>query len=385
MNSNEPPEKSQPQSAQHFRLSVRIFAGLVCFIITVGCLEIGLRLWSFAMNTDITRLKDDTYRRLYSPEELRWTEPSLSLQANPCVRRNLGGMRWDPRFGFASKILDKACAKDLFKSGETKVVLLGGSTMDSALAPNYLTTIDHYAFGGDASVVSINLAESGARLSNMLARFLYEVIELRPNVTVFLVGPLEFTSIQYGGLPADDFYWTASVSRRVHHPMMFFLDKAIEESKLAQALLIQTGIYPSARRTGKKIDLTLVDEAVDYYFRTQENIEAICEHYAIKCIFILQPNILVQSHLNARDRLIVQVDLKNFPQDQEITSRGFALLKKGRDGNHLLDPSGLFEGVPDAYFDVVHLTKVGNALLGKYIHDAVVQSVRKDEIRPPQH
>jgi hypothetical protein len=163
------------------------------------------------------------------------------------------------------------------------------------------------------------------------------------------------------------------------------LDKAIEESKLAQALLIQTGIYPSARRTGKKIDLTLVDEAVDYYFRTQENIEAICEHYAIKCIFILQPNILVQSHLNVRDRLIVQVDLKNFPQDQEITSRGFALLKKGRDGNHLLDPSGLFEGVPDAYFDVVHLTKVGNALLGKYIHDAVVQSVRKDEIRPLQH
>jgi hypothetical protein len=43
---------------------------MLCLIITVARLEIGLRLWSFAMNRDITRLKDDTYRRLYSPEEL---------------------------------------------------------------------------------------------------------------------------------------------------------------------------------------------------------------------------------------------------------------------------------------------------------------------------
>jgi len=209
-----------------------------------------------------------------------------------------------------------------------------------------------------------------------MARFLYEGVELRPNVAVFLVGNLEFTSIQYGGLPTDDFYWTAGVSRRVHHPMMFFLDKVIEESKLAEALLIQTGIYPSARIPLKKIDLALVDEAVDYYFRTQENTAAICEHYSITCIFILAPTLLVQSHLDTRDRLIVQEELKYFPWDQEITSRGYALLKKGRDGNHLLDPSGLFEGTPDTYFDVYHYTKIGNALLGKYIHDAVTQNAR---------
>jgi len=87
VNSSEAPENSQPHSAQHFRVSVRILAGLLCFIITVGCLEIGLRLWSFAMNTNIARLKDDSYRRLYSPEELRSSEPPLSLQANPRVRR----------------------------------------------------------------------------------------------------------------------------------------------------------------------------------------------------------------------------------------------------------------------------------------------------------
>src|SRR5262245_3008667 len=358
----------------HFRLSVRILAGLVSFTIIAGSLEIGLRLWSFATDANMGRLNDDIYGRLYSPEELRPTEPSLPRQANRCVRLHSGGMHWDPRFGLASKTLDTACAKELFKTAKTKIVLLGGSTMDNAFAPNYLTTIDHYAFGRDENIVSINLAESAARLSDMSARFIHEIIELRPNVAVFLVGENEFLSIQYGGLPGDDFYWTAGVSRRVHHPMMFLLDKAIDGSKLAQMLLIQTGIYPSARRTGRKIDLTLVDQDVDYYFRTQEYTSVLCKQYAIKCIFILQPTPMVQSNLNNRDLLIVQDRLKYFPQSQEIISRGYALLKIGRNVNFVLDPSGLFDGVSDAYFDVGHFTKIGNALLGKYIHDAILQS-----------
>lgn len=382
MSSDRPPGQSSPRRVHHFRLSVRVLAGLMSFTITAGCLEIGLRLWSLATDANIARLKDDAYRRLYSQDELRVPDPSLPLRGNRCVRLNLDGLHWDPRFGYGAKTLDKRCAKELFKSAKTRVVLLGASTMDSAFAPNYLTAIDHYAFGGDESVVSINLAESGARLSNMLARFLHEVIELRPNVAVFLVGLNEFSSIRYGGLPGDDFYWTAGVSRRVHHPMMFFLDKAIEESKLAQLLFIQTGIYRSARLTGRKVDLALVDQDIDYYFRTQEYTAVLCKHYSIKCMFILQPTPLVQSHLNDRDHLIVQEHLKYFPQDREIIGRGYSLLKMGRNDNHLLDPSELFDGVPDAYFDVDHFTKVGNALLGRYIHEAIAQSVRAAEGGP---
>jgi len=219
----------------------------------------------------------------------------------------------------------------------------------------------------------------------MFSRFLYEGVELRPNVAVFLVGNLEFASIQYGGLSTDDFYWTAGVNRRVHHPLMYFLDKVIEESKLAEVLLIKTGIYPSARIPVKNIDLTLIDEAVAYYFRTQENTSAICEHYSIKCIFILQPTPLAQSRLDARNQLIVQGDLKYFQFDQEIISRGYARLKEGRDGNHLLDPPGLFDGVPDTYFDVQHYTKIGNALLGKYIHDAVAQNAGAADVTLSGH
>jgi hypothetical protein len=83
---------------------------------------------------------------------------------------------------------------------------------------------------------------------------------------------------------------------------------------------------------------------------------------------------LAENHLMERDRLIVQERLKYFPQSQEIMTRGYALLKAGRNGNRVLDASGLFDGVADAYFDVDHFTKVGNALLGKYIHDAILQS-----------
>ena len=356
----------------HFRLSVRILAGLVFFIIIAGSLEMGLRLWSLATDAKMARLQDDISGRLYSPAELQRSEQILPRQGGRCVHQR-PGMHWDPRFGLASKTLDMACAKELFKSARTKVVLLGGSTMASAFAPNYLTTIEYYAFAHDEDFVSINLSESFARLSDMSARFMHEIIELRPNVAVFLVGFNEFHAMQYGGLPGDDFYWTAGVTRRVHHPMMFLLDKAIDSSELAQALLIQTGIYLSPRAT-RKIDLTLVDQEVDYYFRTQEYTSVLCRQYSIKCFFILQPTPLVQSNLNDRDRLLVQERLKNFPQSQEIMTRGYALLKRGRNGNRVLDASALFDGVADAYFDVEHFTKVGNALLGKYIHDAIIQS-----------
>src|SRR5262249_11241880 len=303
------PNQQTPGRVHHFRLSVRVLAGLVFFTIIAGNLEIGLRLWTFATDA-MTRLKDDIYGRLYSPEELQPSEQSLPRQGGRCVRQQRG-MHWDPRFGLASKTLDKACAKELFKSARTKVVLLGGSTMGGAFASNYLTTIDYYAFARDEDFVSINLSESYARLSDMSARFIHEIIELRPNVAVFLVGFNEFHAMQYGGLPGDDFYWTAGVTRRVHRPMMFLLDKAIDSSKLAQALLIQTGIYLSPRAT-RKIDLSLIDQEVDYYFRTQEYTSVLCRQYSIKCFFILQPTPLAQSNLNDRDRLLVQERLKNF-------------------------------------------------------------------------
>jgi hypothetical protein len=58
------PNQHPPGRVHHFRLSVRILAGLVSFTIIAGSLEIGLRLWSFATDA-VARRKDDIYGRLY--------------------------------------------------------------------------------------------------------------------------------------------------------------------------------------------------------------------------------------------------------------------------------------------------------------------------------
>ena len=155
--------------------------------------------------------------------------------------------------------------------------------------------------------------------------------------------------------------------------MMFLLDKVIDESRLAQVLLIQTGIYPSARQPSKHVDMKLVDMDVDYYFRAQEQTAILCKSYSIRCYFILQPTPLAKEHLSDGDRLMVEQHLKNYPEDGKMIRRGYGLLRAGRDGNRVLDPSELFDGIADANFDPNHFTKIGNAILGKYIRDLALQ------------
>jgi hypothetical protein len=40
-------------------------------------------------------------------------------------------------------------------------------------------------------------------------------------------------------------------------------------------------------------------------------------------------------------------------------------------GDRYLDASRMLENLPDAYVDVVHLSKVGSAVLGKFFYTAV--------------
>ena len=119
--------------------------------------------------------------------------------------------------------------------------------------------------------------------------------------------------------------------------------------------------------------MKLVDTDVDYYFRTQELTAILCKNYSIRCYFILQPTPLAKEHLNDNERLMVEQHLKNYPEDGKMIGRGYSLLRAGRDGNGVLDPSELFDGVADANFDPNHLTKIGNAILGKYIRDLALQ------------
>ena len=122
--------------------------------------------------------------------------------------------------------------------------MFGGSTMANVGAVNYLTSLDYYAFGQHEDIVSINLAEPGARLSNMLARFMDEVSDLKPDVALFLDGFNEFYSLYVGGRPGDDAHWTIGVKKRVESPIMSLLDRALNQKSVRPTSPDQDGHFP---------------------------------------------------------------------------------------------------------------------------------------------
>ncbi len=248
--------------------------------------------------------------------------------------------------------------------------MFGGSTMANVGAVNYLTSLDYYAFGQHEDIVSINLAEPGARLSNMLARFMDEVTDLKPDVALFLDGFNEFYSNYLRGRPGDDAHWTIGVRKRVESPIMSLLDRALNQSWFAQISLIRTGIFPSSRHVSSQVDLARVDEEVGYYLRARESAEALCAHYRVQCLFILQPIPVLEGAPTGSTEAIVRENARYFPHDHEMFSRGYELIRK-MPGDHYLDASRILENLPDAYVDVVHLSKIGNAALGKFFYCAV--------------
>ena len=200
------PTKSSKQSPP-FGWAVKLSALFIAVVATFGVAELLLALVARFDEPELTVTDRLAASARHSREELRTDLPHFTeRQGANCITIQ-SGLHWDPRFGFVSKTLNKDCARRLFAAHVKSVVLMGGSAMENSQAPNYLTTLDSYAFGDDTSYASINMAESGARHSNMLARFLYEIVELRPTHVVFLDGFNEFASIRYGGKPDDDFYY----------------------------------------------------------------------------------------------------------------------------------------------------------------------------------
>src|SRR5262245_53317207 len=277
--------KEQPSS--HYRMSVRITAVLLSIVLFVGSLELALRVALPSPEIKQLSLTSQIQNKLNTAEENRADLPMyLPRQGGECVRQDSSKLHWNSRFGFKSKTLVKSCARNLFGSDKVKVVMFGGSTMAGVGTVNYLTSLDYYAFGPHEDIVSINLAEPGARLSNSLARFMDEVTDLKPDVALFLHGFNEFYSIRPRRRPGGDAHWTVGVKRRVETPIMSLLDRALNQSRLAQITLIATGIFPSARYVPNQVDFALVDEVVRYYLRARESAEVLCAHYRVKCLFI---------------------------------------------------------------------------------------------------
>ncbi len=308
---------------------------------------------------------------LYTAEELRRDLPRFSERGGrDCITLRTDRLYWDPRFGFARKKLDRDCAKKLFAAYKTSVVLMGGSAMEDFQAPNYLTLIDTYAFSDDPSIASLNLAESGARHSNMLIRFIDEVVELHPTYVVFLDGVNEFNSIRMGGSPEDDFYWTAGVKDRIADPLRFYFDKLVEKSSLLRLIAVGTGLVNPARVSRNRVEEHKIELAADNYVKMRGYTETLCKAYNIKCIFIIQPIALLEKDPSPSTKRVAEEHLRYFRSDTEVYNKGYEYIFK-KAGDNVLDASHLFEGKPDIFIDFVHFNKRGSKLMGDYIRTAL--------------
>ena len=103
-----------PQSAiakrEKFRPAVKIVAALLYVAVFLVLAEVVLRLFADFDGAGPGAVREP----LYSQEELRRDLQRYSVrQGGDCITVRTG-LYWDPRFGFASKKLNKACAHKLF-------------------------------------------------------------------------------------------------------------------------------------------------------------------------------------------------------------------------------------------------------------------------------
>ena len=191
--------------------------------------------------------------------------------------------------------------------------------------PNYLTSIENYMFEEDEKFRSINLAESGARLSNELSIFLEYIPKFKnkPDFVIFFDGYNEFLSIRYNGNPDNDFYWTAGVNRRIHKPFMYYFDLISEKSYLIKFIRQEISKIFSKNKSDE-LQVSKIIRSADEYIYRMKILEKLCNVYDTKCIFVLQPIFVLTDGLNGKsDKQIKEWHEVNFKNDKKIYEMGY--------------------------------------------------------------
>ncbi|HSX19649.1 MAG TPA: hypothetical protein VLG38_00830 [Gammaproteobacteria bacterium] len=292
----------------------------------------------------------------YSSDELDLRLPLYTeTHGLACVNviRKPNTMHYAPYFGWNTQQLDLDCAKQHFAKQGTKILYFGGSAMENFEAPNYLTKIDHYVTTLNPTVVSLNLAESGGRSTNNMMRIMIEGIDLPSDYWIFLDGYNEFNSIKFNGNYKDDFYWTASVSDRIHHPIKFLFDKLIAKSKLTEKLFYGTGLVKNSRVRRTSISDEEINAAADYYVQNFKKINILCEAKKVQCVFLLQ------AYERSAD-----------PWSTRILDIGYARILQQL-GDKVIDLRPRFADHTDAFVDDVHYNKKGSELVATAIAEQI--------------
>jgi hypothetical protein len=312
----------------------------------------------------------------YSAEELDKTKAVRhKFNGGECVKRGFltktKKMNWHPRYGANDNDVNIACINNLFSKKTINVIFYGGSAMFNDEAPNYLTSIDYYAFKDDfENYRSINLANSGARMSNNLASFI-EYIPKIENLDhiVFLDGVNEFTGVQLGSDPTYDTYWAQGIEARINKPELIIIEKLITKSIFFEMILKKIFNYQSIRdksnvkfATKKNIHLA----ADDYTYRKKIT-QIICSELYINCHFILQPAIFFDETEMSFSDEIKNYYKKLFQENLYLYSYGYEIIKS--QNNDVIDFSKIFNNENDIFIDSVHFNKKGSKILGEKIFE----------------
>ena len=282
-----------------------------------------------------------------------------------CIKRKKSKkMLWHPRFGYRNKDLDIDCVNSLFEKDKINIVFMGGSAMANYETPNYLTSIENYMFEEDEKFRSINLAESGARLSNELSIFLEYIPKFKnkPDFVIFFDGYNEFLSIRYNGNPDNDFYWTAGGNRRIHKPFMYYFDLISEKSYLIKFIRQEISKIFSKNKSDE-LQVSKIIESADEYIYRMKILEKLCNVYDTKCIFVLQPIFVLTDGLNGKsDKQIKEWHEVNFKNDKKIYEMGYNRIIES--SNKIYDLRSILDRKSGTYFDYVHSNKTGSKIIG---------------------
>ncbi len=351
---------------------------LLIFISSIVMIVIIDLIYNFFFRENFSGEKIDqvSFYKKYSNKELDKLLPKRhEFNGGECVVRGLltktGKMNWHPRFGANDNEVNIECINNLFSKKTTNVVFYGGSSMFNDEAPNYLTSIDYYAFKDDfENYRSINLANSGARMSNNLASFI-EYIPKIENLdhVVFLDGINEFTGVQLGSDPTYDTYWAQGIEARINKPELILIEKLITKSIFIEMILKKIFNYQSIRdksnikfATKKNIHLA----ADDYTYRKKIT-QIICSELSINCHFILQPAIFFDETEMSFSDEIKDYYKKLFQENLYLYSYGYEIIKS--QNKDVIDFSKIFNNENDIFIDSVHFNKKGSKILGEKIFE----------------
>ena len=300
----------------------------------------------------------------YTTEELDKNLSSFhSRTGKNCMEKIIP--TWHHKIGFQDKKINFECLKKHFTNKTLNIAFFGGSVMESTYYKNYLTSIDWQVIKDQENIHSINFAQSGSRLSNEFSSFIIMLKYTKPDIAIFLDGANEFNSIKYNnGKPDEDFYWTVWAKKRIEDPFLIYLDKMIESSATAKAILINLfGYKPNNLIENHNIEDSKILETANDYLHYKEIIESICKNQNIKCLFFLQPIIYTTSEIV--DELTINIEKKflgYYPNNKKIYKLGYKEILKDK---NLIDLSDIISNNKYAFIDEMHLTKVGSKLIAE--------------------